>query len=105
MRHARRRAYASTHVSQYRGGGLLRLDAVSRSRKLARRSSFGSGLLAAGGTADGLQVHLGTLHEMVLGFESAEEIRRLAEEGDFAVPPAELAVDGASVFAALAMDP
>eukprot|EP00959_Pyramimonas_sp_CCMP1952_P063614 1329303-Pyramimonas_sp.AAC.1 len=53
------------------------LDAVSRPRNLARRSSFGSELLAACGAAGGLQARLLKLADMVHGPASADEIRRL----------------------------
>eukprot|EP00959_Pyramimonas_sp_CCMP1952_P229516 4798723-Pyramimonas_sp.AAC.1 len=56
------------------------------------------------GTADGLQTRLLALHEMVRGRAPCEVIRRLREEGDYAVP-ATLVVYGSSLFAALAMDP
>ena len=80
------------------------LHAVARSHKLVCRSSFGSELLAACGAADGLQAFLLTMHEMVHGPASPSEARRLREEGGYAVP-AELVVDGMSVFSALLMDP
>ena len=80
------------------------LDAVSRSHKLVCRSSFGSELLAACGAADGLQQFLLTLHELHKGPVTADEARRLREVGGYAIP-AELVVDGMSVFSALLMDP
>ena len=80
------------------------LDAVARSHKLVCRSSFGSELLAACGAADGLQAFVLTLHEMLRGPASPGETRRLREEGGYAVP-AELVIDGMSVFSALLMDP
>ena len=69
------------------------LHAVSRSRKLTCRSSFGSELLAARGAANGLQQHLLALREMERGPASTDEIPRLREEGGDAIP-AELVVDG-----------
>ena len=80
------------------------LDAVSRSHKLVCRSSFGSELLAACGAADGLQQFTLTLHEMQRGPVGTDEIRRLREEGGYAFP-ADLVVDGMSVFSALLSDP
>ena len=76
------------------------LDAVSRSHKLVCRSSFGSELLAACGAADGLQALL-AMHEMVHGPASADEIRRLREEGGYAIP-AEVVIDGMSVIGLIA---
>ena len=49
------------------------LDAANWSRKLARRPSFGTELLAAGGVADGLQTSLMTLREEKRGPASASE--------------------------------
>ena len=80
------------------------LDAVSRSHRLVCRSSFGSELLAACGAADGLQAFLLAMHEMVHGPASADEIRRLREEGGYAIP-AEVVIDGMSVFSALLTHP
>ena len=80
------------------------LDAVSRSQKLVCRSAFGFELLAACGAADGLQAFLLAMHEMVHGPASADEIRRLREEGGYAIP-AEVVIDGMSVFSALLMHP
>merc|ERR1711920_229659 len=79
------------------------LDAVSRSHKLVCRSSFGSELLAACGATDGLHQFTLTLHEMQSGPVGTDEIRRLREEGGY-VLPAELVVDGMSVFSALLSD-
>eukprot|EP00959_Pyramimonas_sp_CCMP1952_P458625 9476933-Pyramimonas_sp.AAC.1 len=42
---------------------------------------------AACGAAGGLQAHLLTLHGMVRGPASSEVVRRLGEEGGYAVPP------------------
>eukprot|EP00959_Pyramimonas_sp_CCMP1952_P209486 4382833-Pyramimonas_sp.AAC.1 len=78
------------------------LDAVGRSHKQVRRSSFGPELLAARRAVDGLQAHLLTLHEAARGPASAE-IRRLRAEGGYAMV-AELVVESAPVFAALAME-
>ena len=80
------------------------LGAVSRSRELARRSSFGSELFAARGAADGPRAHFLALRETVHGPASTEEISRLREEGGGAIP-ADLAIDGMSVFSALLVDP
>ena len=99
----------SRHPDANSNGGAERevchlLNAVSRSHKLVCRSSFGSELLAACGASDGLQAFLLTMHEMHHGPASADEARRLRKEGGYAVP-AELAIDGMSVFSALLMDP
>ena len=80
------------------------LDAVSRSQKLACRSSFGSELLAARGASDGRQLFLLTLRELQNGPVSADAARRLREVGGHAIP-AELVAYGTSVFSALLMGP
>eukprot|EP00959_Pyramimonas_sp_CCMP1952_P233414 4878397-Pyramimonas_sp.AAC.1 len=69
------------------------LDAEERSRKLVRRSFFGSELFAACGAAVGLQAHFLALGEMARGPTSAEEIRRLRGEGGCQIP-ADIAIDG-----------
>ena len=76
------------------------LHAVASSHKLVCRSSFGS----ACGDADGLHAFPLAMHEMAHAPASPSEPRRLREEGGYAVP-AELVVDGMSVFSALLMDP
>ena len=75
------------------------LHAVARSHKLVCRASFGSELLAACGAADGPQAFLLTMHEMINGPADPSVARRLREEGGYAAP-AELVVDGMSVFSA-----
>eukprot|EP00959_Pyramimonas_sp_CCMP1952_P149965 3138121-Pyramimonas_sp.AAC.1 len=80
------------------------LDAASRSHKLACRSSLGPELLEACRAVDGLQARLLTLRETVHGPASTEEIRGLREERGHAIP-ADLVIDGTSVFSALLMDP
>ena len=51
-----------------------------------------------------MQQFLLTLHELQNGPVTADEARRLREVGGYAIP-AELVVDGMSVFSALLMDP
>ena len=81
-----------------------RQSAVSRSRKLARRPSFGSELLAARGAADGSHAFFLTLREMARSSGSAGENGCLREVGGYAIP-AEVAIDGTSAFSAIITDP